>query len=99
MQNRGGGPNETRNIILAIVLSVAIMLGFEFFYNAPPARAACARSRRASQRADAGSETGAAAAPTRRRSTAPATVSKRSPRRAGARIAIDTPQRGRLDRA
>jgi len=29
------GPNETRNVILAIVLSLGIMLGFEFFYNAP----------------------------------------------------------------
>lgn len=29
------GPNETRNVILAIVISLGIMLGFEFFYNAP----------------------------------------------------------------
>lgn len=29
------GPNETRNVILAIVLSLGIMLGFEFFYNGP----------------------------------------------------------------
>ncbi len=29
------GPNETRNVIIAIVLSIGIMLGFEFFYNAP----------------------------------------------------------------
>jgi YidC/Oxa1 family membrane protein insertase len=36
MQNRGGlGPGETRNMILAIVLSLAIMMGFEFFYNGP----------------------------------------------------------------
>ena len=36
MQNRGGmGPGETRNVIIAIVLSLAILLGFEFFYNAP----------------------------------------------------------------
>ncbi|MEZ5961015.1 MAG: membrane protein insertase YidC [Hyphomonadaceae bacterium] len=37
MQNPGGGmgPNETRNVILAIVISLGIMLGFEFFYNAP----------------------------------------------------------------
>jgi YidC/Oxa1 family membrane protein insertase len=37
MQNPGGGmgPNETRNVILAIVLSLGIMLGFEFFYNGP----------------------------------------------------------------
>ncbi|MGQ0532652.1 MAG: membrane protein insertase YidC [Caulobacteraceae bacterium] len=36
MQNRGGmGPGETRNVIIAIALSLAIMLGFEFFYNGP----------------------------------------------------------------
>jgi YidC/Oxa1 family membrane protein insertase len=36
MQNRGGiGPGETRNMIIAIGLSLAILLGFEFFYNAP----------------------------------------------------------------
>ncbi|MGD9966562.1 MAG: membrane protein insertase YidC [Hyphomonadaceae bacterium] len=36
MQNRGGiGPGETRNMIIAIALSLAIMLGFEFFYNGP----------------------------------------------------------------
>ena len=29
------GPNETRNVILAIVLSIGIMLGFEFLYNGP----------------------------------------------------------------
>ena len=29
------GPNETRNVIIAIVLSVAIFGGFEFFYNGP----------------------------------------------------------------
>ncbi|MEQ1818814.1 MAG: membrane protein insertase YidC [Terricaulis sp.] len=28
-------PNETRNLILAIVISVAIWSGFEFFYNGP----------------------------------------------------------------
>jgi YidC/Oxa1 family membrane protein insertase len=36
MQNRGGiGPGETRNMIIAIALSLAILLGFEFFFNAP----------------------------------------------------------------
>jgi len=29
------GPNETRNVIIAIVLSVGIFGGFEFFYNGP----------------------------------------------------------------
>src|SRR5690349_21146538 len=31
----GPGPNETRNMIIAVVLSAAIFFGFEFFYNAP----------------------------------------------------------------
>ncbi|MBP6688791.1 MAG: membrane protein insertase YidC [Hyphomonadaceae bacterium] len=37
MQNPGGGmgPGETRNLIIAIVLTVAIFAGFEFFYNKP----------------------------------------------------------------
>ncbi len=36
MQHRGGpGPNETRNLLLAIGLSLAIFLGFEVFYNGP----------------------------------------------------------------
>ncbi len=29
------GPNDTRNVIIAIVLSIGIMTGFEFFYNGP----------------------------------------------------------------
>jgi YidC/Oxa1 family membrane protein insertase len=41
MQQPGApGPAETRNLIIAIVLSAAILLGFEFFYNAPRARQA-----------------------------------------------------------
>jgi YidC/Oxa1 family membrane protein insertase len=36
MQNPGGpAPGETRNVILAIALSIAILVGFEFFFNAP----------------------------------------------------------------
>jgi YidC/Oxa1 family membrane protein insertase len=36
MQNRGGiGPSETRNMIIAVVLSLAILLGFEFLFNGP----------------------------------------------------------------
>ena len=31
----GPGPAETRNIIIAVVLSAAILFGFEFFYNGP----------------------------------------------------------------
>ncbi len=36
MQNRSGiGPGEMRNMVIAIVLSLAILLGFEFFFNGP----------------------------------------------------------------
>jgi hypothetical protein len=36
MQNRGGpGPNETRNMLIAIVLSIGIFVGFEMLYNGP----------------------------------------------------------------
>jgi YidC/Oxa1 family membrane protein insertase len=36
MQNRGGqGTSETRNVFIAIGLSILIFLGFEIFYNAP----------------------------------------------------------------
>ncbi len=36
MQYRGGpGPSETRNVIIAIVLSLAIFIGFEVFYKGP----------------------------------------------------------------
>lgn len=35
MQNSGPGPADTRNVIIAVVLSAAILFGFEFFYNAP----------------------------------------------------------------
>lgn len=36
MQNPGGpGPDQTRNVIIALALSLAIFLGFDLFYNAP----------------------------------------------------------------
>jgi YidC/Oxa1 family membrane protein insertase len=35
MQQPGPGPVETRNVIIAIVLSIAIMLGWEFFFSGP----------------------------------------------------------------
>ncbi len=36
MQNSGGsGPGEFRNLLIAFGLSALIMVGFEFFYNAP----------------------------------------------------------------
>lgn len=89
MQNPGSpGPNDTRNIIIAVVLSGLILLGFEFFYNAP------LRSRLAQERAQAEeqltpqtSQTGetpsAASAP-------PATREEALSSTSTARIAIDT---------
>lgn len=36
MHNPGGpGPDETRNVVIAIVLSALILFGFEYFYSAP----------------------------------------------------------------
>lgn len=35
MNQQGPGPNETRNLILAVVLSAAIMMGWDFFVGAP----------------------------------------------------------------
>ena len=37
MQNPvgGRGPDETRNLILAVVLAIVIFGGFEVFYNGP----------------------------------------------------------------
>lgn len=46
MQNRGGpGPNETRNMLIAIGLSIAIFLGFEVFFNGPMRREALEQQR------------------------------------------------------
>lgn len=86
------GPNETRNVILAIVLSIGIMLGFEFFYNAPN-RARIAEA----QRVEAEQQQQAAAATTTEggeTAAAPATNGP-VPREQAlgvstARIAIDT---------
>ncbi|PZO54157.1 MAG: membrane protein insertase YidC [Alphaproteobacteria bacterium] len=46
MQNRGGpGPNETRNMLIAIVLSIGIFVGFEMLYNGPARERALAEQR------------------------------------------------------
>jgi YidC/Oxa1 family membrane protein insertase len=55
MQPSGGqGPNETRNVILAIVLSIGIFIGFDFFYAGP------ARERAQAERAEIEQSQGAA---------------------------------------
>jgi len=93
MQNPGGpGPNDTRNVIVAIVLSALILLGFEFFYNGPLRRELAQERAQAEQQvgapqagqtdsgAEAGSSPSAGAVP--REQILGAT--------AQARIAIDT---------
>jgi len=88
MQTPGSpGPNDTRNVIIAIVLSALILLGFEFFYNAPQ------RSRLAQERAQAeeqinrpNPQTGETPAAAR----APVTREQALSTSAASRIVIDT---------
>lgn len=98
------GQTETRNVILAIVLSLGIMLGFEFFYNAPnreriaeqqQAQAEQLEQQQAAQReaaAQAGSETVAAGetGSTPPQSTGIVTRDQALSSTAASRIAIDT---------
>ena len=85
-QSGASGPNEIRNVILAIALSFAIMLGWEFFFNAPQReqlQAERARIEAAQPAAPAAPEAPAA----------PATIGREQAlaQSAGARIVIDTP--------
>ncbi len=92
MQNSGGpGPGETRNIIIALVLSAAILLGFEIFYNAPHraqmrAEEAQREETLRQQRPAQGGETPAAPA----EQTAPAAREDVLSASAASRIVIDT---------
>jgi YidC/Oxa1 family membrane protein insertase len=96
MQHRGGpGPDETRNILLAIVLSLAIFFGFEFFYNGPQREKMQAQER---ARVEAQAETQRQAAPALGQTgaepdvtLAPATREETLAASAATRIAIDTP--------
>ena len=96
MYNPGGpGPGETRNVIIALALSAAIFLGFEFFYIAPKreqmqAQQAQVEETQRQQQAQAPAQTGqtpAEAPPP----AAPASREDVLRGSAGARIAIDTP--------
>jgi YidC/Oxa1 family membrane protein insertase len=93
----GPQPNDMRNVFLAIGLSLAILLGFEFLYNVPQRERALAEQARieelraqseASRRAEAGESGEAPAAPsgpvTREQAIAAAAQS-------GGRLVIDTP--------
>ena len=96
MQPRGGpGPDETRNILLAIVLSLAIFFGFEFFYNGPQREKMQAQEQ---ARIEAQAESQRQAAPAQEQTgaepevtLAPATREETLAASAAARIAIDTP--------
>lgn len=96
MNSSGGqGPVETRNVIIAIVLSIAIFAGFEVFYNGP-AREREAAAQRAQIEAQTAQQTeeaqgatiGTPEAPTSREPVDRQQVLAAS---AGARVVIDTP--------
>jgi YidC/Oxa1 family membrane protein insertase len=95
MQYRGGqGPNETRNVILAIGLSLAIFLGFEVFYNGPQREHMQAAER---ARIEAQAETGETQAPVREAAEAPETSAQVTREEAlaasaDARVEIATPE-------
>jgi YidC/Oxa1 family membrane protein insertase len=94
MQNSGGpGPDETRNVLIAIILSVAIFFGFEFFYNAPH-RAhlqAQEQARVETQTEQASQSTVGGVAGETNAPAAPATREAAIAASAAARIPIETP--------
>jgi YidC/Oxa1 family membrane protein insertase len=85
------GPNENRNLIIAALLSAAILFGFEFFYNAPM-RARLEAQQRAhaaqlqAQTQTQNSQVGAPAAPGAPQSRAQVLASTSSQR-----VIVDTP--------
>jgi YidC/Oxa1 family membrane protein insertase len=86
----GGAPNEMRNLVLATLISVAIMMGWFFFIDAPQQRQRLTAQERArvetpAQPSQAGADT---PAPT------PAAITREQALAASAatRIVIDTPQ-------
>mgnify|MGYP002624313583 CR=1 FL=1 len=99
MSYRGGPePQDTRNVFLAIGLSLAIFLGFEFFYNAPQrqreleerARIEQAQAEaQAQEEARTPSRSGEAAAPGA--PSAPVSREQALAAASGGRLAIDTP--------
>jgi YidC/Oxa1 family membrane protein insertase len=97
MQNRGGlGPNETRNLFMAAVLTIGILVGFEFFYNGPARERALAEQRamEASQQQLSDDERAQGAtigSPEAPGTSPPAEREDVLAASAGARIVIDTP--------
>jgi len=96
MQNRGGpGPNETRNMLLAVVLSIGIFVGFEFLYNGPAREREMAAQRaqlEQQERQEAGA--GVAGAPNAQTETpsrpGPVDREQELAASAGARVVIET---------
>lgn len=92
MQQPGGpGPQETRNVFLAIALSLAIFMGFEFFYNGPQ-RERLAEAERARIEAQVAAQ-GQAGVDTAVGAPQQATASREQvlSASAAARVQIDTP--------
>jgi YidC/Oxa1 family membrane protein insertase len=90
MQSGGPSSAETRNVILAIILSAAILFGFEFFYNAPE------RQRLQAERAQVETQTLAPSASTDATAPPPLPASQSREQALAAtasqRIVIDTPR-------
>jgi YidC/Oxa1 family membrane protein insertase len=84
------GPVETRNVIIAVVLSAAILFGFEFFYNGPLRERLAAERAQTEQQVDtpASANAGAGAQPSQ--PVGPRPREEVLNASAAARIAIDT---------
>ncbi|MBX9747809.1 MAG: membrane protein insertase YidC [Hyphomonadaceae bacterium] len=93
---RGPGPNETRNVIIAIVLSIGIFVGFELLYNGPARERAIAEQRaqaeqqRQQQSGGAVAEDGSSGAAESPAPQAPADRRQVLAASAASRIIIDT---------
>jgi len=83
------GPNENRNLIIAVLLSAAIFFGFEFFYNAPMRARLEAQQRAHAAQTQASASIQAGQTPTAS-NTAQTRVEALQASRAE-RVAIDTP--------
>lgn len=94
MQNSGGqDPGQTRNVIIAIALSAAILFGFEFFYNMPQRERLMAerQAAEAAQQAQAPAATTEGGTPQAPRPAGPLPREQVIAAAEGARVAIDTP--------
>ncbi len=79
---------DTKNMIIAVALSMAIMLGWQYFYLAPKQKAAELAAQQ--QQAQTQTQAGTAAVPTTQ--VAAATVTRDDALKSGGRIKIETPE-------